>query len=91
MPTYEMHNKKTDEYFQIEMKIAEREDYFKNNPDIEQLPPNTLTIGDALKMGITKPDSTFSKYVLGRINEVYGGGGRTPLQVEKRWNITREI
>lgn len=37
MPSYNFKNKKTGEEFVKEMRISEREDYLKNNPDIEQM------------------------------------------------------
>ena len=37
MPSYNFKNKKTGEVFEKSMKMSEREDYLKNNPDIEQM------------------------------------------------------
>jgi len=45
MPTYEFHNKKTNEYFEEFMSISKKEQYIKDNPDIEQIisAPNVIS------------------------------------------------
>ncbi len=37
MPSYNFRNKKTGKVFEKVMKMSEREDYLKDNPDIEQM------------------------------------------------------
>ena len=37
MPTYDFENKKTGEVFEKMMTIADKEQYLKDNPDIQQL------------------------------------------------------
>jgi hypothetical protein len=45
MPTYELYNQKTDEYFEEFMSISQKEQYLKDNPDIKQIPsaPNFIS------------------------------------------------
>lgn len=85
MPTYTFRNKTTDEIELHEMKIAERESFLEAHPDLEQVIVPQATL-DAVRLGITKPDTTFQKYVLGRIKEQHPHGS-----VEKRWNLAKEI
>jgi hypothetical protein len=83
---YTFRNKNTGEEFILEMKMDEREQYLQNNPDVEQI-LIPLPTGDAVRMGFQKPDSTFSKYILGKVKE------QNPLgNVERKFgNIPREI
>lgn len=85
MPTYHFKNKKTGEEFQDFMSISTKEKYLIENPDIEQL-LTTLNLVDPVGIGVTKPPSDFSKYVLGRIKESNPLGDK----LEKRWTIQRE-
>ena len=48
------------------MSISAKEEYLSKNPDIEQV-PCSVTVGDPVRLGITKPDAAFGKYVLGKI------------------------
>ena len=73
MPIYTFRNKKTDETFTDLMSISEKEKYLSENPDIEQV-PMAVNMGDAVRLGVTKPPSDFSKYVLGRIKERHPKG-----------------
>ena len=84
MPTYTFENSKTGEVYTKEMKIAEREGYLADNPDIIQVltPPVSL---DPVGLGIQKPPADFQKYVLGRVQE------KTGQSMEKRWTINREV
>jgi hypothetical protein len=87
MPNYTFENKKTKKTVIVEMKIAELDDYIKNNPDMEQV-LTVPVLADPVGMGITKPPADFQKYVLGRIREVPGAN---KSQVEKRWQINKEV
>ena len=42
MPTYEFYDTENDEYFEVFMKIAEREEFLKENPHIQ---PIMTTVG----------------------------------------------
>lgn len=87
MPNYNFRNTETGEEWTEFMGMDAKEEYLKNNPKIEQMlsaPPPML---DAVRMGREKPDSTFSKYILGKVRET------NPLgNVERKFgNIPREI
>jgi ATP adenylyltransferase/5',5'''-P-1,P-4-tetraphosphate phosphorylase II len=64
MPIYTFRNKETQEEFDLEMKMSEREDYLAANPTYEQI-FNKFNVGDSVRLGITKPPSDFTKYVFG--------------------------
>lgn len=53
-----MRNLKTNEIFDVSMKISEREEYFSQNPDIEQV-LTTPGIVDPVRVGVRKHDSSF--------------------------------
>lgn len=84
MPTYHFKNKTTGEEFQDFMSISSKEKYLEENQNIEQVLTN-LNIVDPIGIGVTRPPSDFSKYVLGRIKETAPGPA-----LEKRWTIQRE-
>jgi hypothetical protein len=87
MPIYNFQNKKTKKKFTEMMSISERDEYLEKNPNIVQLPPDQLNVGDSIKLGITKPPSDFSKYVLGKIKARHPKGN-----VERKFgSIAREI
>jgi hypothetical protein len=87
MPFYSFENKKTKKTVTLEMKIAERDQYVKDNPHMVQVltPP---VIADSVRIGVTKPPADFQKYVLGRVKEVPGANKST---IEKRWQINKEV
>lgn len=85
MPTYHFKNKNTEEQFEDFMSISAKEKYLEENPHIEQL-LTALNLVDPVGIGVTKPPSDFSKYVLGRIKETNPLGDK----LEKRWTIQRE-
>jgi hypothetical protein len=85
MPIYTFENTKTGEEFELEMKIAEKDVYLKKNKNIIQTITH-MNIGDSVRMGITKPPSDFSKYILGRIKDKVPGA----TAIERRHNIPRE-
>jgi hypothetical protein len=87
MPIYNFENTKTGEEFSLQMSMSEREQYLKDNPDVIQ----TLTrmnIGDPVGLGVTKPPSDFQKYVLNKVKTVPGAQSS---QIEKRWQISKEV
>jgi len=88
MPTYTFENKRTKKVFIKEMKIAELDDYLRDNPTVSQVLVANSTL-DAVRIGVKKPDSTFQKYILGRVKEAIPGnnlGG--PNQ---KFSIPKEI
>lgn len=85
MPTYNFRNTKTDEVSEVFMPMSKREEYLKENPDLEQI-LTPIAIADPVGMGITRPPADFSKYVLGRVKETNPLG----TALERRWHIQRE-
>lgn len=70
MPHYTFRNKETDEEFDVEMSISERDQYVTDHPEFEQiLGSSSLAIGDPLKLGVSKNPRLieFQKYVLPNI------------------------
>ena len=86
MPTYTFENIETGEEFEKELPMSDREKYLAENPNIRQI-LTKINIGDPVRMGITRPPSDFSKYVLGRVKETNPLGGA----VERRYNVQKEI
>ncbi len=84
MPTYHFRNNVTGEEFEDFMSISAKEKYLEENTDIEQM-LTSLNLVDPVGIGVTRPPSDFSKYVLGRIKETAPGPA-----LEKRWSIQRE-
>lgn len=90
MPHYTFRNKKTNEEFDLEMKIAEMEEYLEKNPDIEQIIGGSFTLGDPLKLGVSKNPRMieFQKYVLPKIaanNPLGKIGKETRFQLRREW------
>jgi hypothetical protein len=67
MPLYDFRNKDTGEVFEKFMSIAAKEEYLKDNPNIESMLGMNALI-DPVRLGIRKADNGF-KEVLQRIHE----------------------
>lgn len=67
MPTYDFRNKDTGEVFERVMKIAEKEQFLKDNPNIEGYIGSAPALGDSVRLGIKKTDNGF-KDVLQQIH-----------------------
>lgn len=87
VPNYTWLNKETNEEHTNTMTIAERDEYEKNNPHLQQVLRN-FTMVDPVNIGVTKPPSDFQKYVLGRVKEKTPGATAV---ANKRWDIPKEI
>jgi hypothetical protein len=85
MPTYTYKNTKTNEEFDISMSISEMEAYEDKNPHLQRV-YNQVNLVDPAGIGVQKPPSDFSKYVLGKVKERHPKGS-----VEKRWTIPKEL
>lgn len=85
MAVYTFKNIETDEEKDYEMPMSELDDFEANNPDLRRV-FKPILIADPINIGITKPDSTFQKYVLGKVKAKTGGKA-----IERRWHIPREI
>ena len=59
MPSYTFLNTTSGETFTTIMSIAEREDYLKANPHIQQQLISAPSIGDSIRLGLKKPDNGF--------------------------------
>lgn len=68
MPTYDFRNKDTGEVFEKVMKIAEKEQYLKDNPNIETYIGQAPAMGDPVRLRVTKADNGF-KEVLQKIHQ----------------------
>jgi hypothetical protein len=72
MPTYRFRNKETGEEFEQFMGISAREEYLKENPNLETLICGAPSIGDSVRLGIRKSDNGF-KEVLQKIHSRTAG------------------
>lgn len=59
MPSYTFLNTDSGEVFTTIMSIAEREDYLKANPHIQQQLISAPALGDSIRLGLKKPDNGF--------------------------------
>ena len=86
MPLYSFLNEETNEEYEITMPYDDLDKYLKDNPNVHQT--FKLNIVDPMGIGVSKPPSDFSKYVLGKVKQV--PGAHNPA-IEKRWSIPKEI
>jgi len=75
MPTYAFLNNKTDDIVEKVMKISELDAFKREHPHLQVYIGESVPFGDGMRMstGVTKPDSTFEKYVIGRMKETVPG------------------
>jgi hypothetical protein len=66
MPTYTFRNKDTEEIYDKIMSWNSREEYLKENPNLETI-LGAPAMGDAVRLGIRKPDQGFNE-VLSKIH-----------------------
>lgn len=85
MPVYSFEDNETGEEFELQLSYEELKEFLANNPKVNQT--FRMNIGDSIRMGVTKPPSDFSKYVLGRVKENHPLG----KAIERRHTITREV
>jgi hypothetical protein len=67
MPLYDFRNKDTGEVFEKFMSISAKEEYLKDNPNIESMLGMNALI-DPVRLGVRRADNGF-KEVLQRIHE----------------------
>lgn len=67
MPTYDFRNKDTGEVFEKVMKIAEKEQYLKDNPNLESYIGRAPGMADPVNLRVRKADNGF-KEVLQKIH-----------------------
>jgi len=78
VPTYTFINKETKEITEHKMLIAEYDDFKKNNPHLERYISfeNLPVMSDGIRLstpGTGQPDSTFEKYIIGRMKATIPG------------------
>jgi hypothetical protein len=85
MPVYSFEDKDSGDEFEITMSYDEMMKFLGDNPQVNQT--FRMNIGDPIRLGVTRPPTDFSKYVLGRVKET------NPLgkAVERRYTIPKEI
>lgn len=67
---YTFRKKGTEDYFELEMLMSEREVYLENNPDIEQVLVTFPTMIDPMRLGrMNKTQRDFQKNVIGRMKD----------------------
>ena len=66
MPTYTFRNKDSEEIFDKIMSWDSREEYLKDNPNLEVI-MGAPAMGDSVRLGIRKPDQGFNE-VLSKIH-----------------------
>lgn len=71
MANYTFLDTKTEEEFDMSMPISELDTFKENNPHLQQLIKSAPSIGDAVRLGLRKPDSGF-RDVLKRIKKASG-------------------
>jgi hypothetical protein len=85
MPIYTFRDTETGEEGDLNMTIAEMEQFIKDNPHFERV-YTSVNIGDPVSLGILRPPTDFQKYVLGKVK------AKNPLgSVENRWTIKKEV
>ncbi len=85
MAVYTFENTVTGEEKDYEMPMSELDDFEAKNPDLRRV-WKPILIADPVNIGVTKPDSSFQKYVLGKVKAKTGGKA-----IERRWHIPKEV
>jgi hypothetical protein len=82
---YSFIDTETEEEFELEMTYEQLKTFLEANPRFNQT--FKMNVVDPIRMGVTKPPSDFSKYVLGKVKEAHPLGGA----IERRHTIPKEI
>ena len=72
MPLFEFKNKETGEVIEKFMSLATREEFLKENPNMETMISGGNPLIDPVRLGLKRPDAGF-KEVLQRIHEKTAG------------------
>ena len=72
MPTYQFRNKETGEVSEQFMKMADKDQFLQDNPNLEAVFLEAPPLGDPVRLGIRKVDSGF-KEVLQKIKRANPG------------------
>ena len=70
MPTYNFRHRETGEITEKFLSISLREEYLKDNPQLESVLLGAPSIGDPIRLGIRKPDNGFRE-VLSKAKEAH--------------------
>lgn len=78
MPNYVFLNKETNQIEEHRMSYKDLDAFKESNPNLERYfsAENLPQFGDTMRMSVNaglKPDSTFEKYVIGRMKETIPG------------------
>lgn len=82
---YSFIDTETEEEFELEMPYEDLGGFLEANPNLNQT--FRINLGDPIRMGVQKPPSDFSKYVLGRVKEAHPLG----KAIERRHTIPKEV
>jgi len=70
MPTYNFRHRETGEVIERLMKIVEREEFLRDNPQYESVILGAPSLGDPVRLGLRKPDQGFRE-VLAKAKEAH--------------------
>lgn len=70
MPTYNFRHRETGEITEKFFSLSLREEYLKDNPQLESVLLGAPSIGDPIRLGIRKPDNGFRE-VLSKAKEAH--------------------
>ena len=73
MPTYNFRHRETGEITEKFFSLSLREEYLKDNPQLESVLLGAPSIGDPIRLGIRKPDNGFRE-VLAKAKEAHPRG-----------------
>lgn len=59
MPKYDFRHKESGEIVELTMRISEKEEWLKANPQYESVILGAPSLGDPLRLGLRKPDQGF--------------------------------
>lgn len=82
---YSFEDTETGEEFELQMSYDELKQFLADNPKVNQT--FRMNLVDPVGIGVTKPPSDFSKYVLGRVKEAHPLG----KAIERRYTIPKEL
>jgi len=86
MPVYSFNDTETGEEYDLTLTYDEMIKYLEDNPKVNQV--FRMNLVDPVGIGVSKPPSDFSKYVLGKVKQMPGADKST---IEKRWSIPKEV
>jgi hypothetical protein len=70
MPTYNFRHRETGEITEKFFSISVREEYLKDNPQLESILLAAPSLGDPVRLGLRKPDNGFRE-VLSKAKEAH--------------------